>query len=591
MKKIPILVCLTLLLLSVSGIVSAGRVPDTGQTTSYTDTFGEDSDYTINPPSYSKLSASGDALPYTAAEWVTVQDEVTGLIWAKETDDFGTWDFAMNTYISLLNIPPGLGGFSDWRMPAVRELTSIVFWDGRNPAINTEVFPQTQPRFYWTSAPLVGSSTEVWAVYFLAGAFGFLDTVDPNPQKSNAYMRAVRGEWEQVPEYVDNGDGTVTDLTAGLMWQQQAADPMTWEDALAHCEALPLTQAGGYSDWRVPNINELQSLVDYSKNNPAIDTNAFPGETWDWYWTSTTFISTSGAITDAWRIDFEDGFSNNDDKTETYDVRCVRGGQNQITGHLLLTSPMQASTWVISRSMPITWDTPSDPEITGNVKISLSRDGGKTFDTVIAESTENDGAFDWTVTGPDSVNGLLKIDPIDDPFTDKGTTQGFFTITTNQLPSEPVYISPDDGAVGQPIDTDISWEPSTDPDAGDTVTYDIYFGRSMTPPSVASDYTGTTYDPGPLNTNGTYFWKIVACDNREGCTEGAVWRFSTITVKGDVNGDGEVDLTNAILAFQVACGLVPDEPVFDGGDVNGDGKIGLAEAIYIIQVVSGLRLP
>jgi hypothetical protein len=585
MKKIPILACLALLLLAISGVVSAGLVPDTGQTTSYTDTFGEDSDYNINPPSYTKLSASGDALPYTATEWVTVRDEVTGLIWAKEADDFGTWDFAMNTYIPLLNIPPGLGGFSDWRMPVVRELTSIVLWDSRNPAINTDFFPQTQPRYHWTSAPLVGSSTEVWAVYFLAGAFGFLDTTDPNPQKSEAYMRAVRGEWEQAPDYVDNGDGSVTDISTGLMWLQQGADPMTWEDALAYCEALPLTQAAGHNDWRLPSINELQSMLDYSKNNPAIDTNAFPDEIGRWRWTSTTFIG-AGSTANAWRVDFEDGFSNSDEKTDTNYVRCVRGGQNQITGHLFLTSPMQASAWVTGLSMPITWQSPG--EITGNVQISLSRDGGKTFDTVIAESTENDGAFDWTVTAPGSINSMLKIEPIDDP--DKGTTQGLFTITTNQLPTEPSDPSPPDLATEQPVDTDLSWTASTDPDVGDTVTYDIYFGRSMTPPPVASDYTVTTYDPGALNYNATYFWKIVACDNRGGCKEGAVWRFSTIIVKGDVNGDGEVDLTDAILAFQVACGLAPDEPVFDGGDVNSDGKIGLADVIYIIQLVSGLRL-
>ena len=78
MKKTPIFACLTLLLLSVSGMVSAGLVPDTGQTTSYTDTFGEDSDYNINLPSYTKLDASGSALPNTATEWVTVRDEVTG---------------------------------------------------------------------------------------------------------------------------------------------------------------------------------------------------------------------------------------------------------------------------------------------------------------------------------------------------------------------------------------------------------------------------------------------------------------------------------------------------------------------------------
>jgi hypothetical protein len=447
----------------------------------------------------------------------------------------------------------------------------------------------TQNSFYWTSTPVEGEDGQAWSVRFSSGNFG------PLVKSNQYYVRAVRGQWEHLPKYVDNGDGTVTDLSAGLMWQQQGPGQMPWEDvlvedvlvdgALGYCEGLEL---GGYSDWRLPNMNELQSMLDYSKNNPTIDADAFPDETWEWYWSSTTRVTPSGP-SGAWKVDFEDGFSNSDDKADPNSnyVRAVRGGQNRLPGHLFLTSPMQGSVWVISNQMPITWESPE--EITGNVKIRLSRDGGKTFDTVIVESTENDGTFTWTVTGPDSVNGVLKIEPIDEPFQDKGTTQGLFTIRTNWPPSEPSLPSPDDLATEQGIDTDLSWAASEDPDEGDTVTYDIYFGRSMTPPSVASDYTGTTYDPGALNTNGTYFWKIVACDNYENCQEGAVWRFSTVIVKGDVNGDGEVDLTDAILAFQVACGLVPDEPVFDGGDVNGDGNIGLAEAIYIIQVVAGLR--
>ena len=67
--------------------VMAGPVPDTGQTQSYTDTFGEDSDYLINPPSYTKLDAQGNELSDSAASWVMVRDNVTGLIWEVKTDD------------------------------------------------------------------------------------------------------------------------------------------------------------------------------------------------------------------------------------------------------------------------------------------------------------------------------------------------------------------------------------------------------------------------------------------------------------------------------------------------------------------------
>jgi len=68
-------------LLSVTTSAYATPLPDTGQTQSYTDTFGEDSDYTIYPPSYTKLDANGHELPDSATEWVMVRDNVTGLIW------------------------------------------------------------------------------------------------------------------------------------------------------------------------------------------------------------------------------------------------------------------------------------------------------------------------------------------------------------------------------------------------------------------------------------------------------------------------------------------------------------------------------
>ena len=64
------------------------------------------------------------------------------------------------------------------------------------------------------------------------------------------------------------GEGTVTDTNNGLMWQQETIGPMTWEETLSYCEDLQLS---GYDDWRLPSINELHSIVDYSVINPSID--------------------------------------------------------------------------------------------------------------------------------------------------------------------------------------------------------------------------------------------------------------------------------------------------------------------------------
>ncbi|MBI4687331.1 MAG: DUF1566 domain-containing protein [Nitrospirae bacterium] len=70
--------------------------------------------------------------------------------------------------------------------------------------------------------------------------------------------------------FTDNGNGTVTDNRTGLVWQQGEAGQMMWGSALSYCEGLPL---GGKTDWRLPNVKELESLTDDTRyNDPAIDT-------------------------------------------------------------------------------------------------------------------------------------------------------------------------------------------------------------------------------------------------------------------------------------------------------------------------------
>ncbi|MFO8240058.1 MAG: DUF1566 domain-containing protein [Dissulfuribacterales bacterium] len=122
-------------------------------------------------------------------------------------------------------------------------------------------------------------------------------------------------------ELVDNTDGTVTDTQTGLMWQQAEAGSMNWEAALTYCEDLELA---GYDDWRLPNRNELQSIVDYSKFNPSVDTVAFPDALSCYYWSSTTFAANPGY---AWRVNFYSGYVYYCHKSLSHYVRAVRGGQ------------------------------------------------------------------------------------------------------------------------------------------------------------------------------------------------------------------------------------------------------------------------
>ena len=85
--------------------------------------------------------------------------------------------------------------------------------------------------------------------------------------------------------FIINNDGTVTDTSTGLTWQQATAGPMAWEAAQKYCAKLELAGGG----WRLPTVQELQSIVDYTRQVPAIDTAAFPDTMSRYYWSCTTY--------------------------------------------------------------------------------------------------------------------------------------------------------------------------------------------------------------------------------------------------------------------------------------------------------------
>jgi hypothetical protein len=132
-----------------------------------------------------------------------------------------------------------------------------------------------------------------------------------------------------VYAFTDNGDGTVTDSRTGLMWQKQDDGGFrNWDTALTYCEGLTLAS---HSDWRLPNIKALRSIVDNTKTNPAIDSTYFPqSNSGEDYWSST-----SAGDTNAWIVSFSDGSAHvlsaqlvgANYKNFLKLVRCARGGQ------------------------------------------------------------------------------------------------------------------------------------------------------------------------------------------------------------------------------------------------------------------------
>ena len=96
----------------------------------------------------------------------------------------------------------------------------------------------------------------------------------------------------------------------------------------------------------------------------------------------------------------------------------------------------------------------------------------------------------------------------------------------NNPPNTPSNPSPANHATGVSINSGLSWS-GGDPNAGDTVTYDVYFGTSATPQLVSNDQSGNTYDPGTLSYNTKYYWKVAATDNHGASTTGLLWDFTT----------------------------------------------------------------
>lgn len=165
----------------------------------------------------------------------------------------------------------------------------------------------------------------------------------------------------------------------------------------------------------------------------------------------------------------------------------------------------------------------------------------------------------------------------------------FIGAEANSPPNTPSNPSPTNHATAVSIDADLSWT-GGDPDAGDTVTYDVYFGTSSPPPfqetigPYAATQSSIIYNPGTLVDGTTYCWQIVARDNHGITAGGSIWDFTTGKT-GDVNNDDHVNVLDMILIGQYwgqtgSPGWIPE-------DVKKDGAINVLDMIIIGQHWTG----
>ena len=247
---------------------------------------GQDAQYSSEARTYSVRTIDDDTV---------VEDPLTGLMWTASYASCSaeTWSDAISS-CELLSF----GGYSDWRLPAIDELSSIVDYGRFDPALDPSIF-ESYSRLVWSSTP-VAFNSDVWKIYEDSGR----QFADENP---DGCVRCVRGDfWGQELEgrYVVSGSEELVfeDQATGLIWQDAQADVDNWESALSYCEQLT---HGGHSDWRLPNINELLTLVNKKLYTPA---STFPGEiTFPCsLWSSTSYIDNEyGAF--AWVVSLGGG--------------------------------------------------------------------------------------------------------------------------------------------------------------------------------------------------------------------------------------------------------------------------------------------
>ncbi len=292
------------------------RLPDTGQNQSYTNTFGEDADFNMNVPFFIK-GTNG-----------TVIDTITGLMWQQDDGGEMTYENAI-LYADTLTF----GGFSDWRLPSTHEAFSILNHQKSNPALDINVFTTSTAEYWWTSNTQMDNTSKVW-VTNAGGGIGNhpkTETISAGGTK-RFHARLVRNNVS--PDILDavfndKANGIVLDLMTGLEWQKNPlVMQLTWEQALVYADTCTFA---GKSDWRLPNIKELQSISKVQFKYPSIPSFFIGNIQIGKYWSSTTLPNSTNS---AWYLQTQFGITSYDAKTLSNYAILVRNPDVPATGFL-----------------------------------------------------------------------------------------------------------------------------------------------------------------------------------------------------------------------------------------------------------------
>jgi hypothetical protein len=300
----------------------------------------------------------------------TIVDRLTGLVWTRDANPAGgprTWQEALG-YINTLNRGNHLGR-SDWRLPNVNELESLVNKQSNLAEwLQAQGLRNLQVDYYWTSTSYASYPRYAWSVDIYGGIVAGHDKADvyfvwpvrrgepgavslPQTGQTACYDRsgtavACAGTGQDgesqagvawpSPRFVENADGTMSDRLTGLAWSREGLAagpdaclpgvPKTLRDALQFVACLNASGYLGRNDWRVPNRNELATLLHRGQADSAawLNTLGFSRVQSAGHWSSSTFVY---AVQNGWGVNLHDGAVTTCPKDHDLNVWPVRGGE------------------------------------------------------------------------------------------------------------------------------------------------------------------------------------------------------------------------------------------------------------------------
>lgn len=274
--------------------------------------FGQDAQYNSNKGYCIKqnFTKSGEL----------IIDEVLDLVWQRNLPEKYTGCTGSSgalcsrseaeAYCSQLS----LDGRS-WRLPTVKELASTVNYNEINPAVNAS-FAGMSGKPFWTSDKSKATLDSSWAVDFIDGKI--YENKENGGSQSYLYVRCVSGNQLPQPVYTEetgSEEKVVKDSVHNLRWTRIFNSYKEWPDALKYCAELDYA---GETGWRLPGVNELKVLLDYSKNSPSSN---FPEMEADLFWSSTSY---SYYPYNAWKVNFLKGEVLNSSKEDRAKIICVK---------------------------------------------------------------------------------------------------------------------------------------------------------------------------------------------------------------------------------------------------------------------------